>query len=130
MDVLVVGKNSPDSEWLEERIRGWGYRPFRAPGAAAAAALADRRCFDLVVLDLGLENGNSFSLIHRFNRAWPAVRIIGLADVDSRQLELKARSWGVIHYMVKPLDEAELLTVMRHLARRINTEKPKKGDPA
>ena len=129
MDVLVVEKSSPEAEWLEERIRSWGYRPCRAIGASAAAALADRRCFDLVVLNLGLENGSSFALIRRLNRAWPAVRIIGLADAGSRQVELKARSGGVIHYMVKPPDEEELLTVMRHLAHKINTETLEKGDP-
>lgn len=83
---------------------------------AADAALAQRGV-DLVVLDLGLPDGDGVSLI-RDVRGWSAVPIIVLSARTDEADKIAALDAGADDYLTKPFGTGELLARVRANLRR------------
>uniref|UniRef100_UPI0038998B92 winged helix-turn-helix domain-containing protein n=1 Tax=Pseudomonas laurentiana TaxID=2364649 RepID=UPI0038998B92 len=76
---------------------------------------------DLIVLDLGLPDGDGVELI-RDLRTWSQVPIIVLSARGSEADKIVALDTGADDYLVKPFGTGELLARVRALLRRHNKE--------
>jgi two-component system response regulator QseB len=84
---------------------------------AALHALESDTC-DLVLLDLGLPDGDGLSLLTRLRREKKGLPVIILSARDAISDRLLGLDSGADDYLVKPFVLAELLSRVRALARR------------
>lgn len=83
-----------------------------------AAGSLDAHIFDMVLLDLGLPDGDGFELLGRLRRHRKNLPILILSARDGLQDRLRGLDGGADDYLVKPFALAELLSRVRALARR------------
>jgi two-component system, OmpR family, response regulator QseB len=74
--------------------------------------------FDLVLLDLGLPDGDGLDLLARLRREFPNLPVIVLTARHALDDRLRGLDGGADDYLVKPFALAELLSRVRALARR------------
>ncbi len=82
---------------------------------------------DLVVLDLGLPDGDGVDLI-RDLRTWSAIPVIVLSARGGEDDKISALDAGADDYLVKPFGAGELLARVRAQLRR-RTQAAPSGDP-
>lgn len=85
--------------------------------SAAVRYLANNVC-DLVLLDLGLPDGDGLSLLNRLHRKHQDLPVIILSARDSLNDRLRGLDSGADDYLVKPFELSELLSRVRALVRR------------
>lgn len=78
----------------------------------------DHGLFDMVVLDLGLPDGDGLDLLARLQRARQRLPVLILSARDSVADRLRGLDCGADDYLVKPFVLAELLSRVRAIARR------------
>lgn len=85
---------------------------------ADAQRQLDQRGFDLLLLDLGLPDGDGMNLLATLRREREGVPILILSARDALSERLLGLDSGADDYLVKPFELAELLSRVRALARR------------
>lgn len=115
--LLVVEDEADLREFLCTTLRAHGYDV-----ASAASCAEARRCFeqfgpDIVLLDLGLPDGDGRDLISHF-RAASAVPVLVLSARDQEREKIVALDEGAEDYLTKPFSTGELLARLRVLLRR------------
>lgn len=85
--------------------------------ADACAALAHSR-FDLVVLDLGLPDGNGLALLAELRERGDATPVLILTARDGIDERVRGLDLGADDYLAKPFSVAELEARVRALLRR------------
>lgn len=104
-DDLSIGRN------LERALTSSGYSTVWAASARAAEQIADRP--DLILLDLGLPDGDGLDLVRTFSERWAGLPIIILtARADEMDIVIGLDS-GAVDYVTKPFRLAELLARVR-----------------
>lgn len=91
-------------------------RFFLASDAISSVFQARKHEPDLIILDLGLPAGDGFTVIERL-RAIPSLAVIPIIIVSGRTglpNQARAVKAGVKAFLQKPVDNAELLAVIRH----------------
>jgi two-component system response regulator QseB len=83
-----------------------------------AACSLDANTFDMVLLDLGLPDGDGLELLGRLRRHRKNLPVLILSARDRLQDRLRGLDGGADDYLVKPFALAELLSRVRALARR------------
>jgi two-component system, OmpR family, KDP operon response regulator KdpE len=81
---------------------------------------------DLVVLDLGLPDGNGIDFIHDF-RGWSSVPVIVLSARADETDKIEALDAGADDYLTKPFGVGELLARVRATLRRKASSAPGSG---
>ena len=74
---------------------------------------------DLYILDVNLPGENGFSLAERIRESHPTAGIILLTARGQLHDRLEGYSCGADNYLIKPVEQAELLACIGTLARRV-----------
>jgi two-component system KDP operon response regulator KdpE len=115
--ILVVDDEPQIRRFLRTSLVAQGYRLSEAANVAEAVALAEREKPDLVVLDLGLPDGEGFDVIERLRRS-SQVPIVVLSVRNDEQGKVRALDLGADDYVTKPFGMEELMarvrTALRH----------------
>ncbi len=117
--VLVIEDEPQIRHFLHSTLAGGGYRVLEAATAAAGLEYAARQP-DLVLLDLGLPDGDGLMLTRRL-REWSQVPIVVVSARGQEQDKVAALDAGADDYLTKPFGVQELLArirvALRHAAR-------------
>ena len=118
MKLLLVEDSARLRDLLSESLRGADY-PLDIVGTASdfRAAIGSTD-YDLLIVDLGLPDGDGLALIRQAREAGsttPVLVITARATVDDRVAGLDS---GADDYLVKPFNHTELLARVRALLRR------------
>lgn len=121
--ILVVDDEPQIQRFLKPALLAAGFDVETAATAAEAKRLAATRAPDLVVLDLGLPDGDGKGVIETI-RAFSAMPIIVLSARDQETEKIAAFDLGADDYVEKPFGIGELLAriraALRHAAPQQN----------
>ena len=114
--VLVVEDDPSLRAALAATLKTAGFRPVPARDAAEARRWFAHYGPDLVLLDLGLPDGDGLELIEAF-RAKGATPIVVLSARDAEAVKVRALDLGADDYVSKPFGVEELLARLRAALR-------------
>jgi two-component system KDP operon response regulator KdpE len=116
--VLVVEDEAEIRRFVRLALTMEGFEVHEADGLKRGLIEAATRRPDLVVLDLGLPDGDGVDLI-RDLRTWSDVPVLVLSARSTEDDKIAALDAGADDYLVKPFGAGELLARVRaHLRRR------------
>ena len=111
------------ADWLRDK----GYQLDVAAGYAAAQASIENKCYDLVLLDIRLGDGDGFDLLAECRQRHPATTVILLTGYGTVETAIEAIRAGAFDLLTKPLIDEELeLSIQRALRQRGMAEENKK----
>ena len=118
--ILVIDDDVEIGALLTRYFVGHGYRVTVAGDGAKALACLRSQDIDLVLLDLGLPDGDGLSLLRDFQAFWsgPVIVVSGRGESIERVVGLEL---GADDYVSKPFDLRELLARVRSVLRRAHS---------
>jgi two-component system KDP operon response regulator KdpE len=122
LSVLVVEDDFSIRRLLLERLLAHGLHATAAADLGAAReALSGAPC-DLLLLDLGLPDGDGVDFIREL-RTWTDLPVLVLSARHLEQDKIAALDAGADDYLSKPFASGELLARIRALTRRVRPER-------
>src|SRR5580658_8846990 len=121
--VLVIEDEPGISAVLRVLLAAEGYRCIEADTALRAEIEARSHKPDLLLIDLGLPDGDGLKGIRRV-REWSTVPIVVLSARAMEQQKVAALDAGADDYIVKPFSAPELLARLRAALRRVTHATP------
>ncbi len=117
--VLVVDDIEANRRVLEARLAAEYYQVLNAGNGEEALARADAEQPDIVLLDVMMPGLDGYEVCRRLkrNEATRHIPILMVTALDARESRLKALDAGADDYLLKPLDETQLMARLRNLAR-------------
>jgi two-component system KDP operon response regulator KdpE len=115
--ILVVEDEQQIRRFIRQTLERSAYRVIEAGTMKAALADAETRKPDLVVLDLGLPDGDGVGFV-RAIRDWSRVPVLILSARSDETDKITALDAGADDYLTKPFSVGELLARVRALLRR------------
>jgi DNA-binding response OmpR family regulator len=115
--ILIVDDDPDVLRGLHVRLKASNYETFLASDTLSGVAEARKIQPDLILLDLGLPAGGGFLVMERLNMI-PALAIIPIIVVSARDglgNQKRAFEAGAKAFLQKPVDDAELLAVIRRV---------------
>ena len=115
--VLIVEDEADIRRFVRMALASDGYEVFEADGVRRGLIEAGTRRPDLVILDLGLPDGDGVDFIADL-RVWSACAVIVLSARSEEADKIAALDAGADDYLVKPFGAGELLARVRAQLRR------------
>jgi DNA-binding response OmpR family regulator len=113
--ILLVDDDPDIRLGLHVRLKANHYNVIFAGDGMAGIAEARKHMPDLIILDLGLPAGDGFSVMERL-KANDSLSLIPVIVVSGRNYDAnmdRALKAGAVAFLQKPVDNAELLSVIR-----------------
>lgn len=123
--VLIVEDERQIRRFVRLAVEEEGCIATEAEAIAQGLSAAAKQKFDLVILDLGLPDGNGIELI-RDLRGWSDVPVLILSARSQERDKVAALDAGADDYLTKPFGVGELRARVRALLRR----RTRSGDDA
>ncbi len=117
LTVLIVEDEHAIRRFVRIALEGEGYRVHEAETLRRGLLEAGTRKPDLIILDLGLPDGDGVDFI-RDLRAWSGIPVLVLSARVEEHDKVKALDAGADDYLIKPFGVAELLARVRAVSRR------------
>jgi two-component system, OmpR family, KDP operon response regulator KdpE len=115
--VLIIEDEPAIRTVLRVLLEAQGYRCVEADTALRAEIEARSHKPDLLLVDLGLPDGDGLKVIRRV-RAWSQVPIVVLSARTMEEQKIAALDAGADDYVTKPFSSPELLARLRAALRR------------
>ena len=123
-DVILVIEDEPGIRAvLRVLLTAEGYRCIEADTALRAEIEARSHKPDLLLIDLGLPDGDGLKVIRRV-REWSPVPIVVLSARTMEEQKVAALDAGADDYIAKPFSAPELLARLRAALRRVTHATP------
>lgn len=117
VEILIVEDEPEIRRFVRDTLRREGFGVVEANSVAGALVAASERKPGLVILDLGLSDGDGLRFIAEF-RLWSARPILVLSARQAEQDKVAALDAGADDFLSKPFSVAELQARLRALLRR------------
>lgn len=118
MRVLIVEDNAEVRQVVSEAVAEDGHVLITAAGTVEADAQLARERFDLLILDLGLPDGDGLELCRRLRAAGDPLPILVLTARTTVPSRVEGLDAGADDFLGKPFAVAELRARVRALMRR------------
>ena len=115
--ILVVDDEEPIRRFLRTTLTARGYAVAEAATLAAGRLACTARPPDLLLLDLGLPDGDGIELVQEV-RGWSQLPIVVLSARGQEVSKVAALDAGADDYLTKPFGVPELLARLRAALRR------------
>jgi DNA-binding response OmpR family regulator len=113
--ILIVDDDADLRHALKRRLWANNYDTVQAEDGYTAIAVAQKEHPDLIVLDLGLPAADGFVVLERLQNidSLASIPVVVLTARDPRNNRERALKGGAAAFVQKPVDNAELLHVIR-----------------
>ncbi len=118
MRLLLVEDNARFADLVRRALTTEGFAVDVAPTLKNAELLLDMAAYDLIVLDLGLPDGDGMTLIKRLRARAEALPILVMTARSGLNDRVAGLDLGADDYLIKPVATAELAARCRALLRR------------
>ena len=118
MRILLIEDDAMIGAGLSQALERAGMTVDWVKAASDAAQVLALGEHALVLLDLGLPDGDGFALLREHRARRGAVPIIIITARDSVEARIRGLDLGADDYVLKPFETAELLARMRAVMRR------------
>ena len=116
---ILIADDQPNIRRLYEyTLEKNGYRPFTAANGEEALEILAEHHIDLVVLDVMMPEMDGFDCLKAIREGGLSVPVLIITAKDSAEDVRKSFLLGTDDYMVKPVDEIEMLLRIKALLRR------------
>lgn len=116
--ILVVDDDDLTAELFSAHIEEAGLgRPTICTDSREVVTLVGRENIDLVLLDLNMPHVGGMELISVLNEQAPHVTVIVVTVVDRVDIAVECMKHGAFDFLSKPVDDARLVTAVRHALR-------------
>ena len=129
--VLVVEDDSSLRRLISAALKQNGYIPFTAEDGEKALDVLEKTNIDLIISDIMMPNMDGYELTRQLRQAKYDIPILMVTAKESFEDKQKGFMAGTDDYMVKPVDEEEMLLRISALLRRsqiANDHKVTAGD--
>ena len=117
-NILVAEDDASACRLMCEVLRQAGYQPFPAGDGAQALALMEHRHIDLAVVDLTMPQMDGLTFTRTVREGGSSLPILMVTARVAQADKREGFRAGTDDYMVKPVDEEELLWRIEALLRR------------
>ncbi|MGC4087509.1 MAG: response regulator transcription factor [Polyangiaceae bacterium] len=124
MRVLIVEDNADVQELVSQAMAKDGYSVATAYSAVGARGLLERESFDLLILDLGLPDGDGMEICRRLRATRVSLPILILTAHATVPARVSGLDGGADDFLGKPFAVAELRARVRALLRRGQLVRP------
>ncbi len=115
--VLIIEDEAHIARFIKTAMEQEGYQVYTADSSHRGLIEAATRRPDLLILDLGLPDGDGCDVIADI-RTWSSLPILVLSARSDEQDKIKALNLGADDYLVKPFSMGELIArVNAHMRR-------------
>ncbi len=118
MKVLLVEDDYKIGRFVEKGLRENSYTVVWRRGVAEANDAISESGFDLIILDLGLPDGDGVELLREWRQCGFNEPVLILSARDSVEDRVSGLNFGADDYLPKPFSFEELLARVRSLFRR------------
>ena len=126
--ILVVDDHDPTRNLLVNFLEGLGGTVADASGGHAALAAMGEQTFDLVLLDLRMDDMDGLAVLKKAKSAELAKNYIMMSAEGTVPAAVEAIRLGASDFLVKPFDLNELMTVVTRVLR-LNLDGQSARDP-
>lgn len=116
--ILVAEDNKNTSRLMKAILKREGYSVHEAINGAEALKLMDEQHIDLILLDVMMPVMDGYEFTERLRAAGDTTPILMVTAKDLPEEKCKGFILGTDDYMVKPVNDEELLLRIRALLRR------------
>ncbi len=124
--VLIIEDEADIRRFVRMALESEGLEAFEADGVKRGLIEAGTRRPQLVILDLGLPDGDGVDFVREL-RTWSACPVIILSARNSEADKIAALDAGADDYLVKPFGAGELMARVRAQLRR-HTQQTEDGE--
>lgn len=117
LNILVVEDHGDTRRTLARLLTHFGHQIAVADSVESALQAFHSQPFDAIVSDIGLPDGTGYDVIRQAKRSYP-VKAIALTGFGMDEDVRKSRAAGFDFHLTKPVDFAELRTVLGEIAPR------------
>lgn len=118
MKLLLVEDNPDLSETVVHYLRQEGYICESAPDYKSADDKTGVYCYDIIVLDITLPDGNGLDLLKKLKQQQPDTGVLIVSAKNALDDKLAGLHLGADDYLTKPFHLAELNARIQSLLRR------------
>ena len=116
--ILVVEDDTNTRKLMCAVLKQNGFETYGAEDGIAALDLMDKQHVDLVVLDLMMPRMDGYELTRQIRRTWPTLPLLMVTAKQEPKDKHAGFLAGTDDYMIKPVDEQEMVLRIKALLRR------------
>ena len=116
--ILVVEDDLNSRKLMCAVLKQSGFKALPADDGIEALALLEREHVDLVLVDIMMPRMDGFELTRQLRSAWPELPILMVTARQEQRDKRQGFALGIDDYLVKPVDEEELVWRIKALLRR------------
>ena len=117
MGIMLVEDNEAIIMGLEYLLSQEGYQVLTARTVMQASEMLNRENCELVLLDIGLPDGNGLALCRRIRQEWQ-IPVIFLTARDEEDDVVRGLDIGAEDYVIKPFRNRELVSRIKKVLSR------------
>jgi two-component system response regulator AtoC len=115
--ILIVDDEPNIRQGLAEALQGQGYEIKQAASGEAALELVRLMPFDLVLVDLVMEEMDGIEVLRQINREWPQTEVVIITAYGTIETAVKALKEGAYDYLTKPINVKRFRSYVHNILR-------------
>jgi DNA-binding response OmpR family regulator len=123
MKILLVEDDRKIGQFVKKGLEEVSYSAVWVNTAQAAREAVSQNTFDIIILDIGLPDGNGLQLLTDWREKKLATQVLILSARHEVDDKIAGLNLGADDYLTKPFSFGELLARLRSLVRRHATQK-------
>ena len=116
--ILVVEDDKNARRWMEAVLTRYGYEPTTAADGVEALEVLDHKHIDLIVLDVMMPRMDGYEFTNTLRTSGNTIPILMVTARETQDDKKRGFIIGADDYMVKPVDEEEMILRIAALLRR------------
>lgn len=125
-NILVVDDHAHIRRLYEVTLEKNGYKPYTAANGREALEKLETEHIDLIVLDIMMPEMDGYAFLRTLRDGGSEIPVLVITARDSSEDVRKAFTLGTDDFMVKPVDEIEMLLRIKALMRRAKISEEKR----